>query len=61
MSLRTTHRSTARALVARLDALVEELIVTPEAASLSQHQLDTMLSTVVTRHLAKLERVSEAV
>ena len=54
------RRSTARALVARLDALLEELTVSPEASCLTQLQLETMLSMVVTRHLAKLERVAAA-
>jgi hypothetical protein len=54
------RRSTARALVCQLDALLEELTVSPEASCLTQPQLDAMLSTVVSRHLAKLERVAAA-
>jgi integrase len=60
MSLRTMQRSVARTLVARLDAVLEELTVSQDAVCLTQPQLNAMLGLVVTRHLDKLARIAAA-
>ena len=58
MSLRTWNPVHARSLAIQLDALIEDLIVMPEARFLSQAQLDGMLREVLLKHLAKLDRVA---
>ncbi len=58
MSLRTWSPIHARSLAIQLDALIEDLIVMPEARFLTQTQLDGMLREVLTQHLAKLDRVA---
>jgi len=58
MSLRTWSPLHARSLAIQFDALIEDLIVMPEARFLSQVQLDGMLREVLLKHLAKLDRVA---
>ena len=60
MSLRTWNPIHARSLAIQLDALIEDLLVMPEAQFLSQAQLDGMLREVLLKHLAKLDRVAAA-
>jgi hypothetical protein len=58
ISLRTWSPAHARSLAVQLDAFLDDLITMPEARFLTQVQLDGMLRDVLTRHLAKLERVA---
>ena len=60
ISLRTWSPAQARSLAVQLDAFLDDLITMPEARFLTQAQLDGMLRDVLTRHLAKLERVAAA-
>jgi len=60
ISLRTWNPVHARSLAIRLDAVIEDLIVMPEAPFLTQAQLDGMLRDVLLKHLAKLDRVAAA-
>ena len=58
LSLRTCDPNQARSLAAQLDALLDDVTTMPEAPFLTRAQLDGMLRDVLTRHLAKLERVA---
>jgi integrase len=58
ISLRTWSPTQARSLAVQLDAFLDDLMTMPEARFLTQAQLDGMLRDVLTRHLAKLERVA---
>ncbi len=60
LSLRTTSLPVARRLANRLDAVFEDAIMLAEEPNsmLSGTQLDGMLRSVVTTHVAKLDRVA---
>lgn len=60
LSLRTLRPDHARSLGRQLDAFLDDLTHMPDAHFLTQTQLDGMLRDVLTKHLAKLERIAAA-
>ena len=60
ISLRTWCPAQTRSLAVQLDASLDQLLTMPDASHLTQVQLDGMLRDVLTKHLAKLERIAAA-